>query len=127
MPVIKIGRRSIAAISTPARPTVYFDDALKGFGLLGRPTGWRSWILEYRPGSGGRGVAKRRIGLGDPESMMPETARETAKDALAKVRLGADPAAERAEARQAEAFAEVAERWLAEHVTPKRKASTAAL
>lgn len=126
MPVIKIARRTIAAIPTPERPVIYYDDMVKGFGLLVRPTGARSWILEYRPGAGGRGTAKRRLVLGNPETMTPEQARAAAKETAAKVRLGADPAAERAEARQAETFAEVAERWFAEHVTPKRKAGTAA-
>lgn len=126
MPVIKIARRTIAAIPTPERPVIYFDDTVKGFGLLVRPTGTRSWVLEYRPGAGGRSTAKRRIVLGNPETMTPEQARAAAKETAAKVRLGADPAAERAEARQAETFAEVAERWFAEHVTPKRKPGTAA-
>lgn len=98
MPIIKIGRRTIAGIPTPERPVIWYDEALKGFGLLVRPTGSRSWIIEYRPGAGGRGVAKRRIVLGDPETMTPEQARAAAKEMLAGVHLGADPAAARAEA-----------------------------
>ena len=50
-----------------------------------------------------------------------------AKDMLAKVRLGADPAAERAEARAADTVAEIADEWLTRHVEPKRKSSTAKL
>lgn len=126
MPVIKIARRTIAAIETPEKPVVYYDDALKGFGLLVRPSGARSWILEYRPGAGGRGTAKKRVVLGSPETATPEQARDLAKDMLAGVRLGADPAGERSKARQAETFAKIAERWFDEHVTPKRKPGTAA-
>ncbi len=50
MPVIKIGRRTIAAIEPLERPVTYFDNALKGFGLLVRSSGSRSWIFECRPG-----------------------------------------------------------------------------
>ncbi len=66
MPIIKIGRRTIAAIPTPKRPVIWYDEALKGFGIMMRPTGVRSWIIECRPCAGGRGVAKRRIVLGEP-------------------------------------------------------------
>ena len=127
MPVIKIARRTIAAIEPTDKPVVYYDDTLKGFGLLVRPSGSRSWILEYRPGAGGRGIAKKRIVLGSPDAVTPEQARTMAKDMLARVRLGADPAAERAEARAADTIAEVAEEWLTRHVDPKRKAATAKL
>jgi integrase len=127
MPVIKIARRTVAAIEAPEKPVVYYDSTLKGFGLLVRPSGSRSWILEYRPGVGGRGIAKKRVVMGNPEAVTPEQARAMAKDMLAKVRLGADPAAERADARAADTVAEIANEWLSRHVEPKRKAATAKL
>ncbi|QGY00345.1 DUF4102 domain-containing protein [Roseovarius faecimaris] len=127
MPVIKIARRTVAAIDTPGKPVVYYDDTVKGFGLLVRPSGSRSWILEYRPGAGGRGIAKKRVVIGNPETVTPEQARAMAKDMLAKVRLGADPAAERADARAADTVAEIADAWLSRHVEPKRKVTTAKL
>ena len=127
MPTIKISRRTVAAISPPTKPMAYYDDTLRGFGLVVRPGGSRSWVVEYRPGAGGRSVAKRRLVIGDAASMTPEEARVVAKGMLSRVNLGADPAAERAEARAAESVAEIAERWLAEHVDPKRKPATAKL
>ncbi|RUU14447.1 DUF4102 domain-containing protein [Mesorhizobium sp. USDA-HM6] len=127
MPTVKIGRRALAAIGPVAKPTTFFDADVRGFGLLVRPTGARSWILEYRPGAGGRGVSKRRLVIGDPETMTPEAARETAKDMLADIRKGKDPAAERAEERRAETVQEILDAWLRRHVDAKRKRSTAAL
>jgi integrase len=127
MPVIKIARRTVSTIEAPEKPVTYYDEALKGFGLIVRPSGSRSWILEYRPGAGGRGTAKKRVVLGNPETVTPEQARDMAKDLLAKVRLGADPAAERAEARAADTISEIAAEWLARHVEPKRKKATAKL
>lgn len=124
MPTIKISKRTVATIAAPEKPVTYYDDILRGFGLIVRPGGSRSWIVEFRPGAGGRGVAKRRLVIGDAASMTPDEARAVAKGMLARVNLGADPAAERSEARAALTVKEVAEKWLAEHVVPKRKPAT---
>lgn len=124
MPTIKLTRRTIAGLSAVARPTVFYDTELTGFGLSCRPTGARRWVVEYRPGAGGRGTAKRRLVLGDPVSMPPEVARKAAADILARVRLGGDPAGERSAERKAETVAELAETWLDRHVVPKRKPRT---
>lgn len=118
MPVIKISRRTVAAIDTPEKPMIFYDEALKGFGILVRPTGVRSWIIEYRPGVGGRGTAKRRVVLGNPKTLTPEQARGMAKDMLASACLGSDPAAKRAEERAADTISEIAGEWLFRHVEP---------
>lgn len=124
---MKISRRTVADIATPERPTTFYDDGLSGFGLIVRPGGSRSWIIEYRPGAGGRGVAKRRLVIGDGRSMTPDEARSKAKGMLARVNLGADPAIERSEERAAVSVTEMAKRWLEEHVEAKRKPATAKL
>lgn len=126
MPTIKLTRRALAAVRPEEKPVTYWDADIAGFGLTVRPSDARSWVVRYRAGTGGRSGTLRQVVIGNPETMTPEQARSAARDILANVRLGADPAAERAEARQAETFAEVAERWFAEHVTPKRKPGTAA-
>lgn len=126
MPTMKLTRRTLATIEPAEKPVTFWDADVSGLGLAVRPSGARSWLVRYRAGAGGRTGTLRQLVIGDPESMTPEQARAEAKALLARVRLGADPAAERAEARAAESFAEVAERWFAEHVTPKRKAGTAA-
>lgn len=126
MPVIKISKRSVAELPGVDRVSTYYDSALKGFGLVVRPSGKRSWIMEYRPGAGGRNVAKRRVVIGDPEVITPDEARAMARDIAARVRLGGDPASERSGARKAESFGDLSERWYSEHVVPKRKPGTAA-
>ena len=124
MPTIKISRRAVAAIHATEKPTTFYDDTLSGFGLIVRPGGSRSWIVEFRPGAGGRAVSKRRLVIGDAANMTPDEARTVAKGMLSRVNLGADPAAERSAERAAVSVAEVAEKWLAEHVVPKRKPAT---
>lgn len=107
----------------PARYTL-FDDDLRGFGLRVYPSGEKSWIVEYRPNGGGRSVAKRRLTLGSTGTLTPDKARKAAQDALARARLGADPAREKDEARKSITFAVLAERFLADHVDAKRKPGT---
>lgn len=123
---IKIGRRDLAALGEVSTATTYWDDALKGFGVLCRPSGERRFVVEYRPGAGGRGVAKRRVVVGDARTMTPEQARKLAADILAQVRLGSDPAADRQRERKAETVADLATAFLADHVEAKRKPATAA-
>ena len=127
MPKIKIGRRTVTAIEPVQKPTIFYDTDLKGFGLKVHPSGVSSWIIEYRPGSGGRGVSARRIVLGRLNSLTPEAARKEAGALLAKVRLGSDPAAERSQARKAESVGDLLDLFMANHIRPKRKRRTVIL
>jgi integrase len=88
---------------------VFFDSDLPGFGLRVRATGAKTWMVQYA--IAGR---TRRIVLGSTAVLDPGKARETAKDLLAKIRLGADPAREKTEARTraAETFGVLLPRFL---------------
>jgi integrase len=124
MPTMKLTRRAVTGLRPADKPTIYFDDEVRGFGLRIMPSGARSWVLEYRPGAGGRGVAKRRVRIGGDE-LTPEDAREMARGMLADIRRGADPSAQRRAERTADSFADVADAYMTRQVRPKRKASTA--
>jgi integrase len=110
----------------PPRDRVYiaYDDSLAGFGVRITPKGARSWIVEYRPHGGGRGVGKRRITLGSISVLTPEQAREAAVDVLAKVRFGDDAPHDRAARRASPMVSELIEEYLYEEVRPTRKART---
>jgi integrase len=124
LPVIKISRRSVAALEPSAKVVTYFDSDVKGFGLRIMPSGSQSWVLEYRPGAGGRGVAKKRLKLGSPATMSPERARDEAIQTLARVTLGGDPSASKAAERRADTVADIADAFLSVHVATKRKERT---
>jgi hypothetical protein len=83
--VAKITKRTVDALKPGAKPFVAFDDDVKGFGLRVMPSGVKSYILEYRPGAGGRGVAKRRLTLGRHGAMTAEQARKAPLDGLARI------------------------------------------
>ncbi|THD46266.1 MAG: DUF4102 domain-containing protein [Bradyrhizobium sp.] len=124
---IKIGRRALSALPAVTRPTIFYDTDLTGFGLKASPTGALSYIVEYRPGAGGRNVSKRRMVIGTPKNLTPEEARNEASGILARVRLGDDPAAERSNARKAETVSDLLIGFMDDHIRAKRKARTAKL
>lgn len=99
---------------------IIFDDALAGFGLRLRAGGKRTWIAQYRVGA-----KQRRITLGTTETIEADEARKRARDVLAKVQLGADPQAEKVEARSRASvtFATVATHYLA-HAKTRLRASS---
>lgn len=106
---MKLTIRSIAAvIPDPAKDIYAWDDDLTGFGLRIKPSGAKSFILQYRNANG----VSRRISLGKAGVLTPDEARKLARDKLAEVAHGADPAQEKADARQALNVAELADLYL---------------
>jgi integrase len=105
----------------PDRDVFLWDERLPGFGVRVLPSGKRTYLIQYR--AKGR---TRRLALGQHGTLTLEQARTLAIRHLAAVRGGGDPSAERHESREAATFAELGERYLAQHARPKKKASSAA-
>jgi len=123
----KLTKKTINALPIRDRVYIAYDDVLAGFGCRVTPSGARSWIVEYRPHGGGRGVAKRRITLGPVTVLTPDQAREAAGDVLAKVRFGEDAPHDRVARRSSPMFAELIDQFMSEEVRPTRKPRTAEL
>jgi integrase len=102
-----------------------FDTELIGFAVRTRATGGKSYIVQYKAGSG-RKARTRRVTLGVVGKMTPEQARKAAKGVLGSVAHGEDPAADKASERHALPLAEVIAAYIKSHIEAKRKASTAA-
>jgi integrase len=86
------------------------DGALKGFGVRVKPSGARSYFVQYRNSEG----RTRRLVLGRVGELTPDQARELASDRLKQVRLGRDPSAERHAARSSITVSEICELYLAD-------------
>lgn len=71
---IRISKRTVDAIGPCAKSHIVYDSDLKGFGVRVTPSGLKSYVVEYRPGAGGRGVAKKRITIGPAKTLTPEEA-----------------------------------------------------
>jgi integrase len=125
VPMAKITKRTVDGLQPGAKPYVAFDGDVKGFGLRIMPSGVKSYILEYRPGAGGRGIAKKRLTIGRHGAMTAEQARRAALEALARIRLGHDPQAEKGRQRTSLTVSGLIDTFTAEHVSKKCKLGTA--
>jgi hypothetical protein len=88
MPVTKLSKRTVDALTPRNRCYIAYDTALKGFGCKVMATGTKTWVVEYRTGAGGRSAPKKRISLGSTAALTADQARKSARDTLAAVRLG---------------------------------------
>lgn len=120
MPTARLTKRTADAAQPGPKPFILYDEDVAGFGLRVMPSGFKSWILEYRAHGGGRRAPNRRMVLGPSSTMTAEQARKAAKDALAAVRLGADPAGDRQKSREMPTFGEFSERFISEYCVPPR-------
>jgi len=97
---MKLTTKAVNALTLPAGKddVIHFDNAMPGFGFrMRRGSGGkvlRAWVCQYR-----RAGATRRVLLGSAEVVNAEAARAAAKEVLAKVALGQDPQAEKADRR----------------------------
>jgi integrase len=119
MPRISFTDRSIKAAPAPDRGQIeYFeiDGRLPGFGLRVSASGRKSWILLYRVGR-----HPRRLTLGTYPILGLADARAQAKEALATVVGGGDPAMVKKADRSAMSFGELADDYIERHAKPKKR------
>lgn len=90
------------------RDVTYWDSSVKGFCARVKPSGTRSWIIQYRNKHG----RLRKFTLGAIGVVTPEQARTRAKRLLADVEGGADPAEEKKQNREAATVADLCEDYL---------------
>ena len=115
----KLTIRTIQAAKPGDRDIFIWDDKLPGFGLRVKPTGVKSFIIQYR---NVHNVSKR-LTLGRFGVISPEKARTKAERFLAAVPDGADPAKDKQEARNAPTMAELTEQYMDEYAMPRKKPS----
>jgi integrase len=120
----RITKRAVAALTPNGSEFTVWDDAVSGLGVRVRPTGAMSYVVVYRAGSG-RGAPVRRYTIAAVGKITPERARARAKAILGSVAHGHDPAGEKTTERGVPTVAELADRFIAEHVRAKRKSRTA--
>lgn len=106
---MKLTKRAIDATKSNSVHDAYlWDDEVPGFGLRIKSSGVRSFIVQYRNGSG----VSRRITVGKYGVLTPDQARKIAKQTLAQVAGGSDPAEKRAQERQAMTVRQLCDAYL---------------
>ena len=122
---LTLTKRTVESLQPSDKPWIAWDDRLSGFGVRVHPSGTKTFLVNYRTGSGGRRARNRRVGVGRCDHLAPEEARRLAQELLGRVARGEDPARERAESRGIPTLREAFEEYLT--ANPNRKRSTEAL
>jgi len=97
---MKLEKSGIDPLTCPPtqRDKLFFDDALKGFGLRVTNRGAKVWLLQYHHPLQGT----KRVVLGRYPEITPHKARQLATRLRAEVLMGGNPAGDRKQAREAE-------------------------
>lgn len=90
-----ITKRIIDAAASAAKRYDIWDSQVSGFGVRIGLTGIKTFVVRYRAEGGGRNAPKRYVTVGRYGALTVEQARKKAKELLAAVTVGNDPASER--------------------------------
>ncbi len=115
----KLTKRFVDLLQPLNKDRFEWDDDLPGFGIRVKPSGVKSYMIQYR--QGGR---SRRLTLGRHGVLTAEEARKFARQQLGNVAHGKDPAKERQEDRQAPTMKELAQDYMERHAIPNKRPSS---
>ena len=114
-----ISKRAVDALAVQDKDAVFWDRDLPGFGVRVYPSGRKVYVVQTR-GPGG----SKRATVGRHGDISPDTARKAAARTIDRIKTGADPSPP--DPPEAEpTVADLAARFLREHVAVHYKASTA--
>ncbi len=120
MAKIKLTKTAVESAQPQAKDIELRDTVVPGFLCKITPKGRRVFMLQYRTNAGER----RKPALGLFGELTVEQARSLAQEWLAQVRRGGDPAADKAEARQAPTVEELCKRFMEDYSKKRNKPST---
>ncbi|MDH3242073.1 MAG: integrase arm-type DNA-binding domain-containing protein [Alphaproteobacteria bacterium] len=110
-------------------PTELRDAKMTGFGMRITPSGHASYVVQYSTRNSLGKKIRPRYPIGPVSDISLADARDLARDVLAQVRQGKDPARERIEARNAppppkpHSFGEAVDRFVAEELIKQTEGS----
>ncbi|MEQ8807301.1 MAG: site-specific integrase [Rhodospirillales bacterium] len=116
----RLTKRDIDQTRAGDKEVVLWDSSLPGFGVRIKPSGVKSFVIQYRNRHG----RSRRVTLGRYGVMTLEEARTEARQQLSAVSRGSDPRQDRDEGRSAMTVADLADRYMSDHCEGRCKEST---
>ncbi len=117
-----ISKRTVESLPVGERETVYWDSSLSGFGVRVYPSGSKVYLVQTRAGGTSRRLTVGRHGL-----ITADQARQTAARIIADIKAGNEPVLHNGASPPdaGPTVAEVAERFMTEHVAVRCKPTTA--
>jgi integrase len=115
----KLSKLVVEQILPQAVDVVLWDTALPGFGVRVKPTGIRSYIVQYRDRASG---SSKRMTIGQHGPLLTfNQAKMQARGILADAMRGQDPVGQRSAVRKAPSMADLAADYLERHAIPKKR------
>ncbi len=115
----KLTKSLVESIQPTDHDQVVWDTALPGFGIRVKPTGVRSYVVQYRNRITGQ--SKRKT-LGQHGPLLTfDKARKRARVILSEVLKGGDPVSQSQAARRAPTMADLVADYLDRHAIPKKR------
>lgn len=114
----KITKTVVERLAPAERDVFAWDSELRGFGVRVKPSGVRSYVVQYRNAHS----RSKRMTIGEHGRLTAEEARKQARLILAEVERGGDPAETRDAARKSPTVADLCERYLTDHAAVRKKA-----
>ncbi|GEP60557.1 site-specific integrase [Reyranella soli] len=87
----KLNKQFVDKLKPVERDTLYRDSSVIGFALRVKPSGAKTWVVQYRNKAG----RTRKLAMKNSSAATPDEARRWAKTTLGQVAAGRDPSAER--------------------------------
>lgn len=123
MPNVRLTKSVVEKLQPKGPETIYWDEALPGFGVRVKASGSRSYVVQYRNRDNGRSC---RMTVGPHGPLLSyQQARDRARGILADALRGADPAADRANRRRAPDVAALCDAYLKDHAEKKKRSTSA--
>ena len=119
MPKQRLSKTIADKLSEHGTETVYWDTSLPGFGVRVKPTGSKSYIIQYRVRSTGRS-RRKTIGQHGPLMSFSE-AKSIATGLLSDVARGGDPVEDAKALREAPTMRVLCHQYLEVHAIPKKR------
>jgi integrase len=115
----RLSKTVVERIKAADQDVVVWDNTLPGFGVRVKPSGVRSYIIQYRNRNTS---ASRRLTIGQHGPLLTlDQAKKQARAMLSDAMLGEDPVEIRKTARRAPSIADLAVDYLERHAVPKKR------
>jgi integrase len=117
---VKLTKKFIQDVLADEKELFVWDESLAGFGLRVKPSGVKTYIVQYRNRFG----RSKRVSLGRVGVITLDQARKEAGKLRGQVALGVDPAQTRSDDRTVDTIRALSDRYMKDHCEGRCKGST---